>query len=669
VGTPVVFEAAATVHIAATALDSTHAAIAYADGGNGGFGTAIIAATDGATTITSFGVAVVFESATVSNMAATTLDATHPAFAYTDGGNSDHGTAIVAETNGATTLNSFGSAAVFETAATTSISAVALDSTHLAIAYGDLGNSGHGTVIIGATNGATTITGAGAAVVFEAATTNEISITRHDATHFSIAYQDGGNSNYGTAIVGVTDGAVAVNSLGAAVVYEAAGVSEVSATALSATQLAITYADMGNGWHGTARVGDITGTTIAFPDPATVFESASSTYVFSTALNATSFVTAFQDNGNSNYGTAVVGVLGFANGVACAVGGDCLSTFCVDGVCCDTACAGGTTDCQACSTAAGAAANGTCGIASSGTVCRTATGICDIADYCSGVGTTCTANASLPNGTPCADDGLACNGVSVCSGGGCYAGTGVDCDDQNECTTDSCVEPAGTCTNTDVANGTACSGGVCGEGACVAIVADAGVDTGTQPVDAAGTPDTLVATPDTVTIALDTVIAAPDTVVVIPDPDAAIIADAAVDTLVILPPDTTSPPTADATADTLLDSAPPVADSVIPTADSTVDAVVTSPDATIDTVLSGDSTVDSTLPLDADPTADGETPADDATSEDATGGTGGTGGTAGTGGEGEGGCEGCTVGENSVPDAGTLLWGLLLLGWIVRRRR
>ncbi|HEY0707144.1 MAG TPA: hypothetical protein VGG33_10115, partial [Polyangia bacterium] len=58
-----------------------------------------------------------------------------------------------------------------------------------------------------------------------------------------------------------------------------------------------------------------------------------------------------------------------ANGTACTLNTDCTSGFCTDGVCCDSACGGGTTDCQACSTAAGAAVNGVCGLRSTGATC------------------------------------------------------------------------------------------------------------------------------------------------------------------------------------------------------------------------------------------------------------------------------------------------------------
>ncbi len=77
-----------------------------------------------------------------------------------------------------------------------------------------------------------------------------------------------------------------------------------------------------------------------------------------------------------------------ADGVACSGASGCASGFCVDGVCCNTACAGGATDCQACSVAAGAAADGTCG-PTTGNAC---------------------------------DDGHACTQGDTCQGGACAAG-------------------------------------------------------------------------------------------------------------------------------------------------------------------------------------------------------------------------------------------------------
>ena len=101
----------------------------------------------------------------------------------------------------------------------------------------------------------------------------------------------------------------------------------------------------------------------------------------------------------------------------CTSGSSCPSGFCVDGYCCDSACGGNvTTDCQACSKAAGAAANGSCGTIASGTVCRAAGGDCDTAEKCDGVKTSCPADVKKASGAVCRAKAGDCDKQEVCDG-------------------------------------------------------------------------------------------------------------------------------------------------------------------------------------------------------------------------------------------------------------
>ncbi len=142
-------------------------------------------------------------------------------------------------------------------------------------------------------------------------------------------------------------------------------------------------------------------------------------------------------------------------GVACATGTDCLSGNCVDGVCCNSACGGTVTgDCQACSTAAGASANGTCTTLAAGTVCRAQNGVCDVAETCNGMATTCPADGVANTSTVCrVQNGLCdvaehCNGTAkTCPNDGfsamgtvCRASAGV-CDAAETCTGSSATCP------------------------------------------------------------------------------------------------------------------------------------------------------------------------------------------------------------------------------------
>ena len=88
---------------------------------------------------------------------------------------------------------------VFESASTAYISVAALDSSKAVVTYGDNGNSSYGTACVLSISG-TTVT-AGAPVVFEAATSDYISVTALDSSKAVVTYRDNGNSSYGTACV------------------------------------------------------------------------------------------------------------------------------------------------------------------------------------------------------------------------------------------------------------------------------------------------------------------------------------------------------------------------------------------------------------------------------------------------------------------------------------
>ena len=88
---------------------------------------------------------------------------------------------------------------VFESATTSYTSVAMLDSSKAVVTYQDGGNSSYGTACVLSISG-TTVT-AGTPVVFESATTSYTSVAMLDSSKAVVTYQDGGNSNYGTACV------------------------------------------------------------------------------------------------------------------------------------------------------------------------------------------------------------------------------------------------------------------------------------------------------------------------------------------------------------------------------------------------------------------------------------------------------------------------------------
>jgi hypothetical protein len=269
--------------------------IAYTDGGNSSYGTAIVGTVSG--TSISFGTAVVFESANTSSCSAT-FDSTNNrvVIAYVDNGNSGFGTGIVGTVSG--TSISFGTAVAFETNGSGVISS-AYDATNnrVVIAY----QSSGGRAIVGTVSG--TSISFGTAVLFQAANASVISVA-YDSTNSKtvIAYYAGTG---GDAIVGTVSGTSI--SFGTPVVFNNAESQDISATYDSTNnKIAIAYRNFGDSQFGTTIAGTVSGTSISF-GTASVFESATS-QLMSTIYDSTNnrVVIAYRDTGNSSFGTARV---------------------------------------------------------------------------------------------------------------------------------------------------------------------------------------------------------------------------------------------------------------------------------------------------------------------------------------------------------------------------
>jgi len=307
-GTAVVFESA-NLADTSTVYDSNaqKVVVVYNDAGNSYYGTAIVGTVDPSDNSISYGTAVVFESASTSPLAATFDSSNNKVvIAYNDGGNSSYGTGIVGTVSG--TSISFGSATVFESAQTVQISA-AYDANagKVVVAYRDNGNSGYGTSIVGTVSG--TSISFGTAVVFESASTEYTAIAYDsNAQKVVIAYEDDANSDYGTAIVGTVSGTSI--SFGSAAVFESAAVEFTSvAYDANAQKVVIAYQDSGNSNYGTAVVGTVSGTSITFGS-AVVFENGRADKINAVYdSNAQQVVIAYKDDDNSSKVTVVSGTV------------------------------------------------------------------------------------------------------------------------------------------------------------------------------------------------------------------------------------------------------------------------------------------------------------------------------------------------------------------------
>jgi len=176
----------------------------------------------------------------------------------------------------------------------------------------------------------------GTPVAFDSGTIRFTSVA-YDTTNqkIVIAYEDSSNNGYGTAIVGTVNSSDNSISFGTAVVFESAEVDQTRiAYDANAGKFVIAYSDQGNSHYGTAIVGTVSGTSISF-GTATVFESANTDYISVVYdSNAQKVVVSYTDGGDSSNGKSIVGTVsgtsisfGSAQQFGNANSYDCTSVF------------------------------------------------------------------------------------------------------------------------------------------------------------------------------------------------------------------------------------------------------------------------------------------------------------------------------------------------------
>ena len=335
--------------------NSNKVVVAYADAGNSNYGTAIVGTVSG-TSIT-FGSEVVFKTATVSYTDLTfDSNSNKVVIAWRDNTNSGRGTAIVGTVSGDSI--SFGSAVVFETSEAyyetitfdsnsnkvviaynlpfsteskavvgtvsgTSISfgtsvvvnsndtsefGLVFDTSNnkIVIAYRDDGDSNKGKAKVGTVSG--TSISFGSEAEFNSGNTRKIGAAfDSNANKVVIAYRDGGNSNYGTAIVGTVSGTSI--SFGSEVVFDSSYVNDNQCVFnSSANKVIISYYDTVSPAGGKIIVGTVSGTSISF-GTAVTFESSSISYpnsVYDSSADRVVVVYS-QSGGNGEYTVFITG--------------------------------------------------------------------------------------------------------------------------------------------------------------------------------------------------------------------------------------------------------------------------------------------------------------------------------------------------------------------------
>ena len=304
-GTPVVFNNGGTNYTSTTFdSNSNKIVIAYQDSGNSSYGTAIVGTVSG--TSISFGTEVVFNSGNTDFITSTfDSNSNKVVIAYRDQGNSQYGTAIVGTVSG--TSISFGSEVVYNSSGTVyNGSTFDSNSNKVVIVYRDDGNSSRGTAIVGTVSG--TSISFGSEVIFESDRADgNVATFDSNSNKVVVVYQDPNNSDAAQAIVGTVSGTSI--SFGSAVVIDTNAYIYFAASFDSnANKVLISYIDQGNSNYGTAVVGTVSGTSISFETPI-VFSPSNSINAYPSSTfdsNSNAIVVSYRDGGNSDYGEAVV---------------------------------------------------------------------------------------------------------------------------------------------------------------------------------------------------------------------------------------------------------------------------------------------------------------------------------------------------------------------------
>ena len=232
-GSAATFESAETyIYERSVVFDSSanKVVIFYRDAGNSGYGTAIVATVSNKTI--SFGTPVVFESASVTTIAASfDTNENKTMVLYRDGGNSNYGTAIVCSVSG--TTPSFGTAVVWLSRAVSRLNSCFTDAYNRHVAAFENNVPGVGntvSAIVGSISGTTPSFGSVKADVAGDSQDNHmyptITSTENVSSRCLIAWQNGQDSDKGYARVGtIAYDSNTISFSGSAAAWESSGIA------------------------------------------------------------------------------------------------------------------------------------------------------------------------------------------------------------------------------------------------------------------------------------------------------------------------------------------------------------------------------------------------------------------------------------------------------------
>ena len=127
-----------------------------------------------------------------------------------------------------------------------------------------------------------------------------------DSSKLVVCYRDS-DTNVGAARIGTVSGTDI--TFGPAATFLGTIPSYVSAAALDSSTFVVCYTDNSDSYHGTAKIGTVSGTAITFGSEAEFLSADGSIFVSVSALGAASFAVAYGDNSDSSAGAMNIGTV------------------------------------------------------------------------------------------------------------------------------------------------------------------------------------------------------------------------------------------------------------------------------------------------------------------------------------------------------------------------
>ena len=278
--------------------------IVYRDSGNSNYGTAVAGTVSGNSI--SFGAEAVFNSAVTSDTTCV-YDANAGKFliGYKNNGNSNYGTAIVATVSG--TSVSYGTAAVFESATTTSVSAVYDITNQKSVITYSGGSAQVGYARVATISGTSVSFGSRANTSGGGNYTGFYSTSAYDPDTSKVVtvYSDLNASTAGRSVVGTVSGTDI--TYGSSSNFDTGGTEKpVLAYNSAAQKMAVFWGDTQESRKGEISLGTV-GATVDWANAVTIQSSGRQDQA-SIVYDSTGkrLVCLYMDSTNSNYGTSVV---------------------------------------------------------------------------------------------------------------------------------------------------------------------------------------------------------------------------------------------------------------------------------------------------------------------------------------------------------------------------